>query len=104
MSERDAQISAGSSSPRLDELSRAVTRSLRSAADAASTNTPSFAESLASASQFVEGDDSGAGANAGDDQGASARDGEVGHGGGATRSGYKTGESSQPGSAATARA
>src|SRR3954464_10462937 len=98
MSERDGQISASPSSPRLDELSRAVTRSLRSAADAASLNTPSFAESLASASQFVEGDELGSDAGAGDGQGAGTNsDGKV------TRSSRKTGESSQLGSAATAR-
>src|SRR3954453_13784165 len=97
MSERDAQISASPSSPRLDELSRAVTRTFRSAADAASATTPSFAESLASASQFVEGDDLGSDAGAGDGQGAGTGDSEV------SGSGRKPGESAELRPASTAR-
>jgi hypothetical protein len=54
MSEADAQVAAGSSTPRLAELSRVITRGIKTVAD--STGGPSFADSLFSASQSVDGE------------------------------------------------
>src|SRR3954469_4139222 len=85
MSEADAQVTARASIPRLGEPGRVVPRGLRSAAEAASL-TPSFAESLANASQLVDGDELGA--STGDGDGEGSGDGEL------TRGSRKTDDTS----------
>ncbi len=90
MSEGDRQTTIGNGLPRLGEISRAVTRGIRSLADAAYPDAaPSFAASLASASAAVAGDDPSAG--------ATPAEGDV------MRGGRKPGDPPQPGTSLMAR-